>query len=51
MKVKPLKKREIISKSKFRNIMGKIANSFIFEMFILFCIIINTICMAIEWYN
>lgn len=51
MKIKPLKKMEIKYKNKVRNFIAKLANSFGFEIFILLCIILNTLCLAIEWYD
>jgi hypothetical protein len=42
---------EINYTNKVRNFIAKLVNTFAFEIFILTCIILNTICLAIEWYD
>ncbi|CDW82939.1 voltage-gated ion channel superfamily [Stylonychia lemnae] len=51
LKLKPQSKQERFYKSKIRNFISIISYSQRFEFFILTCIILNTICFAIEWYN
>eukprot|EP00347_Sterkiella_histriomuscorum_P021532 403333648 len=51
LKLKPMVKQERIYKNKFRNMISIISYSQRFELFILLCIIMNTICLGIEWYN
>ena len=51
MNSKPKMNRKIEHTNKFRNWCAKIESSNSFETFIMICIILNTVCMAIDWYN
>lgn len=44
-------KQEKIYKNRFRNFISYLTYSNMFEQSIFICIILNTICLAIEWYN
>jgi hypothetical protein len=51
MKIKPLKTREVKTSNKVRKLFTKIVNTKAFEWVILIFIILNTCCLAIEWYG
>ena len=51
MKVKPLKQKETLHLNKIRKVIYDFANSFAFEIFILVCIVLNTLVLSIEWYE